>query len=85
MDENGITPVNQPRGIERLNGHALREENILDVSPEESPRLLDYWHVILKRRWVVLTCLLIVFTTVTIGTFKEKPVYAGKILIEINP
>ena len=85
MDENEITRVNQPRSVERLNGSYLREEDILDLSPEESPRLLDYWHVILKRRWAVLTCLLIIFSTVAIGTFKEKRVYAGKILIEINP
>jgi polysaccharide biosynthesis transport protein len=85
MDENGITPVNQTRGVERFNGHYVREEDILDVSPEESPRLLDYWHVIMKRRWAVLTCLLVIFTTVAIGTFKENPVYAGRILIEINP
>jgi polysaccharide biosynthesis transport protein len=85
MQENDITPINPNRRVERFNGNYLREENILDVSPEESPRLLDYWNVILKRRWVVLTCLLIVFTTVAIGTFKEKPLYAGKVLIEINP
>jgi succinoglycan biosynthesis transport protein ExoP len=85
MDPNEITPVNQTRSVERINGHYLREENILDVLPEESPRLLDYWQVVLKRRWAVLTCLLIVFTTVAIGTFKQKPVYAGRILIQINP
>jgi succinoglycan biosynthesis transport protein ExoP len=85
MDANEITPINQTRTIERFDGNYLREENILDVSPEESPRLLDYWHVILKRRWVVLTCLLIIFTTVGIGTFKQRPLYAGKILIQINP
>ncbi len=71
--------------MERVNGHYVREGEILDVSPEESPRLLDYWNVILKRRWAVLTCLVIIFTTVAIGTFKEKPVYAGKVMIEINP
>jgi capsular exopolysaccharide synthesis family protein len=57
----------------------------LDVSAEEVPHLLDYWNVIAKRRWVVLSCLLIVFTTVTIGTLKKKPIYEGKVLIEINP
>ena len=85
MDENGITPVNQTRSVERINGHYVREEDILDVSLEESPRLLDYWHIILKRRWAVLTCLLVIFSTVAIGTFKQKPIYAGRILIEINP
>jgi polysaccharide biosynthesis transport protein len=85
MDPNEITPVNPTRRVERISSQYVREEDILDVSLEESPRLLDYWHVIVKRGWVVLTCLLIVFTTVAIGTFKEKPVYAGRILIEINP
>jgi capsular exopolysaccharide synthesis family protein len=57
----------------------------LDVSAQEVPRLPDYIHVITKRRWVVLSCLVIVFTTVAIGTLKKKPIYEGKVLIEINP
>ena len=85
MDENEITPVNQARRLDRMRIQSLREEEVLDVSAEESLRLLDYWRVILKRRWIVLTCLLIVFTTVALGTFKEKPVYAGRVLIQINP
>jgi capsular exopolysaccharide synthesis family protein len=57
----------------------------LDVPAEEIPYLLDYWIVIVKRRWVVLSWLLIVFTTVAIGTLRKKPVYEGKVLIEISP
>jgi capsular exopolysaccharide synthesis family protein len=57
----------------------------LDVSAEEVPRLPDYLYVIAKRRWVVLSCLLIVFTTVAIGTLKKKPIYMGTVLVEINP
>src|SRR5579872_15046 len=85
MDENGITPLNQTRSLDRMGVQSLREETILDVSPEEAPRLLDYWHVILKRRWIILTTLLIVFTTVAIGTFKETRRYSGNVLIEIDP
>jgi polysaccharide biosynthesis transport protein len=84
MDEKGITPLNRMRSL-GVSVQPLREEGVLDISPEESLRLLDYWQVILKRRWSVLTCLLIVFTTVALGTFKEKPVYAGRVMIEINP
>ena len=47
--------------------------------------LIDYWNVIAKRRWVVLFCLLSIFTTVAIGTLKKKPIYEGKVLIEIDP
>ncbi|MGH9436807.1 MAG: GumC family protein, partial [Terriglobia bacterium] len=64
---------------------AFDTQPIVDVSPEEVPHLLDYWAIILKRRWVVLACLVVVFTTVAIGTLKEKPVYQGKVLVEIDP
>jgi len=57
----------------------------LDVSAEEVQPLLDYWNAISKRRWLVLSCLLIVFSTVAIGTLKKKPIYEGKAVIEINP
>jgi capsular exopolysaccharide synthesis family protein len=56
----------------------------LDVSAEEVQPLLDYWNAISKRRWLVLSCLLIVFTTVAIGTLKKKPIYEGKAIIEID-
>jgi capsular exopolysaccharide synthesis family protein len=56
----------------------------LDVSAEEVQPLLDYWNAISKRMWLVLSCLLIVFTTVAIGTLKKKPVYEGKTIIEID-
>lgn len=63
----------------------LRNVDILDVNSEESPHLLDYVQVILKRRWVVLSCFLLVFFTGAIGILKEKPIYAGKVLVEIDP
>ena len=63
----------------------LREPEILDVSPEDVPHLLDYWDLLLKRRWTVLVSLLVVFTTVAIGTLKQKPVYEARVLLEINP
>lgn len=75
-------PFDEPS---RNGSNALDAQPILDVSPEEAPHLLDYWAIILKRRWVVLACLVVVFTTVAIGTLKEKPVYQGKVLMEIDP
>ena len=71
--------------LARVGPQAIRDQNILDVPAEETAHLLDYWRVILKHRWVVLACPLIVFSTVAIGTLKQKPVYQGKVLVEINP
>ena len=85
MDANERLQLAEPHDLARTDPPALHEQKVVDVSAEEAPHLLDYWHVILKRRWVVLSCLLIVFSTVAIGTLKQPPVYSGKVLIEINP
>ncbi len=86
MDENEIQKANRTQSLAPIGPQALGEpRQIIDVFAEEAPHLLDYWRVVVKRRWVVLPCLLILFTTVMIGTLKQKPVYAGRVLIEINP
>ena len=51
---------------------------------EESPDLLAYWRTIRKRRWTILTVLVIVFAVALIGTLKQKPVYRGRALLEIQ-
>jgi polysaccharide biosynthesis transport protein len=63
----------------------MQQEQWLDISPDEVPHLLDYWQVVLKRRWTVLACLLVVFATVAISTLKKRPIYEGKVELEINP
>ena len=51
---------------------------------EEEIRLRDYFHVIRKRRWVIITVLFIVAVSITILTFRQTPVYeaTAQILIE---
>ena len=51
---------------------------------DEQPELREYWHVLVQRRWTVLVCLLIVFVTVAIGTFKQIPIYQSKAILEIG-
>jgi capsular exopolysaccharide synthesis family protein len=85
MNDNQISNETQAQTLARIGPQPLREQEALEVTPEEIPHLRDYWRLILKRRWTALSCLLIIFSTVAIGTLKQKPVYAGKVLIEINP
>ena len=63
----------------------VQEPDLVDLSAEEVRQLREYIQTILKRRWVVLTCILVVFSTVAIGTLKKQPIYEGKVLVEINP
>ena len=66
-------------------GQSLAAPQVVDVTPEESVHLLDYWAVILKRRWTVAVCAMVVFTTIAIGTLKKTPLYEGDVTLEIDP
>ena len=49
-----------------------------------SPSLLEYLRILHKRRWTVISILLLVVVTVMIGTLKQPPVYQSKVVIQID-
>jgi len=53
-------------------------------SPEDEIHLRDYLQIILRRKWIVITVLVTVLTTVTIGTFMMKPQYKATTTINIE-
>ncbi len=86
MDKSGIEAPSGAHELVPINSDLASRRNIIDVLPEDADvRLLDYWRIISKRRRVVFVSFFIVLSTVTIGTLKQKPVYEGTVLIEINP
>jgi capsular exopolysaccharide synthesis family protein len=50
----------------------------------DGPDLRGYWRTIQKRRWTVLSIVLVTFTITSIVTWKQKPVYRADSLIEIQ-
>ena len=48
------------------------------------PHLLDYFIILRKHQWLVLTFLLTVLTVVTIASFKTKPVYQAAARVEVD-
>jgi capsular exopolysaccharide synthesis family protein len=54
-----------------------------DQVPRE-PHLLDYFIILRKHQWLVLTFLLTVVTVVTIASFKTKPVYQAAARVEVD-
>src|SRR5215469_14224920 len=52
--------------------------------PLEGPNLREYWRTVQKRRWTVLSILLITFTITATATWKQKPVYRADALVEIQ-
>ncbi|MBI4165294.1 MAG: polysaccharide biosynthesis tyrosine autokinase [Acidobacteria bacterium] len=85
MDEIEIQQPNPSNSLVKAEFPAALDPGILEVAPEGFRHLHDYLQIILKRRWAVLTCFIVVFSSVAIGTLKQKPIYQGQVLIEINP
>ncbi|MHC4165092.1 MAG: GumC family protein, partial [Planctomycetota bacterium] len=51
---------------------------------EKELHLLDYWRVLIKRRWVVYTSLIVVVATVTLGSLLKRPVYTATTRLQIE-
>src|SRR5262249_24455527 len=52
-------------------------------SQEKETPLLDYGHVILKRRWVVYTPLTVVVSVTTLGSLLQRPIYTATTRLQI--
>lgn len=51
---------------------------------EEGPDLRAFYRTMQKRRWTILTTVLVIFTLVLIATVKQSPVYRARTMIEIR-
>ncbi len=54
-----------------------------NASPREI-NLMEYWNVLLRRRWVVFTAVVVLVTVVTIGSFLIPPTYRAVCTIQIE-
>ena len=63
-----------------------REEAPLRAFSEhrKDPHVRDYWRVLVKHRWTVLTCFLVTVITVSTATFVQQPIYKATATIKID-
>src|ERR1051326_126488 len=57
--------------------------------PESSPggdnmSLSAYWYIVLKRRWTVLTVVLVITTLAAIASFRMKPIYRATARVQVE-
>ncbi|HWQ36246.1 MAG TPA: polysaccharide biosynthesis tyrosine autokinase [Blastocatellia bacterium] len=50
----------------------------------EKNTLREYWGILLKHKWIVLTTLVVLVTIVAIGTFLTRPVYRAETRVEVG-
>jgi succinoglycan biosynthesis transport protein ExoP len=51
---------------------------------EDSVHLLDYWHVLMARRWTILAVFATITTITAIATFKQTPIFRASTTIQID-
>ena len=51
---------------------------------EREAHLLDYWNVIVRRRWVLYLTTVVIATCATIATFMQRPVYRATVQLQIE-
>src|SRR5208283_4559670 len=71
----------QPK-LERLRPELLEPYQVEEAV--EGPDLRGHWRTIQKRRWTILSIILVALTTVSIVTWKQKPIYRADALLEIQ-
>jgi len=55
-----------------------------DARDGEAVHLMDYWRVIVARRWTVIAVLFTVVATTLIWTFQQTPIYQATVSIQID-
>jgi len=51
---------------------------------ERQAHLTDYWQVLVKRRWIIYSALLLVTGLVTLGSFLARPLYTSTVQLQIE-
>ncbi|HEX9665648.1 MAG TPA: polysaccharide biosynthesis tyrosine autokinase [Thermodesulfobacteriota bacterium] len=86
-EENRGIEEYKSRGLKERDDHSLSTEVIREYDSyiEDKLDLRDYLDVILRRKWVVISCLVFSIVTVTILSLVKTPVYKSEATIEIAP
>ena len=82
-------PEREPRALP-AGDHALdgtRPEHVLysyGYPAEETSHFWDYWRVIRRRRWTIITAFLVLVIAVTVTSFSARPVYRASATLRIE-
>jgi succinoglycan biosynthesis transport protein ExoP len=93
MDSGPLVQVNSPQASAII--RELQSPTVVDSGRQAIPRVYtdlpaqesalgEYLRVLIKRKWIVLTCLVTIFSVVTIASLKMTPVYEASGSIAIN-
>ena len=83
MQDNRLMPVGLDRGLDRPLSDAIPSKPY-GVTANDPANLKDYLFVVLKRRWLILSLVLVVTSLVAIQSFRAPSIYEGETTIRIE-
>ena len=88
MQDNRLMPLpNAPeRALERpLQDMASRPYRYYGATPAESTHLRDYFRIVMKRKWIILTLVLIVTSLATVQMYRQPLIFEASTMLQIEP
>ena len=84
--ENDKRALEEYRGRESsLSTYFQRDYRYEDTRLEDELNLKDYLDILLRRKWIVVSCLLITVVTTTVASLVMTKIYRAEAIIEIAP
>ena len=83
--DNRLIPVSGvERGLDRPLSD-LTQTKPYGTSATESSDIRDYLHVVMKRKWLILSLVVAITSLVTVQMFRQPSIYMGATTIKIEP
>jgi capsular exopolysaccharide synthesis family protein len=81
--DNRLIPVGLDRGLDRPLSD-VGQYKPYGISPNDSTPLKDYFFIVLKRKWLILSLVLVVTSLAAIQSFRSPSIYEGETTIKIQ-
>jgi succinoglycan biosynthesis transport protein ExoP len=83
IQDNRLIPVSLDRGLDRPLSDLVPSKPY-GVSPNEPASIKDYLFIVLKRKWLILSLVLVVTSLVAVQSFRSPSIYEGETTIRIQ-
>jgi succinoglycan biosynthesis transport protein ExoP len=81
--DNRLLPLT-PGTLDRPLTDLAQSKRYYGASPSDSVHLRDYLAVVLKRKWLILSLVVVVTSLVTIQMYRQPPIYEAETTIQIE-
>src|SRR5215212_5110030 len=83
--DNRLLPLSPATSLDRPLSELTQSKKYYGASTAEPTHLRDYLAVVLKRKWLILSLVVVITSLVTVQMYRLPPVYEAETTIQIEP